>query len=50
MPEITHTSDLAAFVSAAPSSYRAAAEVARRLDVAGFTVQVTGPGSFNRGV
>ncbi|WP_167140639.1 M18 family aminopeptidase [Diaminobutyricimonas sp. TR449] len=32
-----HTDDLAAFISASPSSYHAAAEVARRLDAAGFT-------------
>lgn len=39
MPEIAHAEDLAAFVSAAPSSYHAAAEVARRLQAAGFTEQ-----------
>ena len=32
-----HLDDLAAFVTASPSSYHAAAEVARRLDEAGFT-------------
>jgi len=32
-----HLDDLAAFVTASPSSYHAAAEVARRLDDAGFT-------------
>ena len=32
-----HLTDLAAFVTASPSSYHAAAEVARRLDAAGFT-------------
>jgi aspartyl aminopeptidase len=32
-----HLDDLAAFVTASPSSYHAAAEVARRLDAAGFT-------------
>ncbi|MGC3994176.1 MAG: M18 family aminopeptidase [Propionicimonas sp.] len=39
MSESAHIHDLAAFVSASPSSYHAAAEVARRLDEAGFTVQ-----------
>ena len=34
-----HADDLAAFVAAAPSSFHAAAEVARRLDAAGFTAQ-----------
>ncbi len=34
-----HIADLAAFVTASPSSYHAAAEVARRLDEAGFTEQ-----------
>ncbi len=33
----THAEDLAAFVAASPSSYHAAAEVARRLKDAGFT-------------
>ena len=32
-----HLDDLAAFLTAAPSSYHAAAEVARRLDAAGFS-------------
>jgi len=32
-----HVEDLAAFITAAPSSYHAAAEVARRLEAAGFT-------------
>jgi aspartyl aminopeptidase len=32
-----HLDDLAAFLTAGPSSYHAAAEVARRLDAAGFT-------------
>lgn len=35
-----HIDDLAAFVTASPSSFHAAAEVARRLDAAGFTEQV----------
>lgn len=39
MPDIAHAEDLAAFVSASPSSYHAAAEVARRLAAAGFTEQ-----------
>ncbi len=39
MPEQTHAADLAAFVSASPSSYHAAAEVARRLAACGFTEQ-----------
>lgn len=34
-----HIEDLIAFVTAAPSSYHAVAEVARRLDLAGFTQQ-----------
>ncbi len=34
---LAHTEDLADFVAASPSSYHAAAEVARRLDDAGFT-------------
>jgi aspartyl aminopeptidase len=34
-----HIADLAAFVAASPSSYHAAAEVARRLDAAGFDRQ-----------
>lgn len=33
----THADDLAAFVAASPSSFHAAAEVARRLEAAGFT-------------
>lgn len=33
----THTDDLAAFVTASPSSFHAAAEVARRVEEAGFT-------------
>ena len=33
----THIDDLAAFVTASPTSYHAAAEVASRLDAAGFT-------------
>ena len=33
----THAEDLADFVDASPSSYHAAAEVARRLEDAGFT-------------
>lgn len=38
MPEaLAHAEDLAAFVAASPSSYHAAAEVARRLTDAGFT-------------
>ena len=38
MPDaLTHADDLAAFVAASPSSYHAAAEVARRLTDAGFT-------------
>lgn len=36
---LDHINDLAAFVSASPSSFHAAAEVARRLDAAGFTEQ-----------
>ena len=32
-----HVDDLAAFITASPSSYHAAAEVARRLDAAGFS-------------
>lgn len=39
MPDHAHASDLAAFVSASPSSYHAAAELARRLTAAGFTEQ-----------
>nr|WP_300142573.1 M18 family aminopeptidase [Propionicimonas sp.] len=39
MPDHAHASDLAAFVSASPSSYHAAAELARRLTAAGFTAQ-----------
>ena len=31
-----HVEDLAAFITAAPSSYHAAAEAARRLEAAGF--------------
>ena len=34
-----HVTDLAAFVSASPSSYHAAAEVARRLSAAGYVEQ-----------
>jgi aspartyl aminopeptidase len=34
-----HLDDLAAFITASPSSYHAAAEVARRLELAGFTRQ-----------
>ena len=34
------TNDLGSFVAASPSSFHAAAEVARRLDAAGFTAQV----------
>jgi aspartyl aminopeptidase len=37
MPANAHIEDLAAFVSAGPSSYHVAAEVARRLLAAGFT-------------
>jgi aspartyl aminopeptidase len=37
MPANSHIDDLATFVSASPSSYHAAAEVARRLTAAGFT-------------
>ncbi|MCC6495400.1 MAG: M18 family aminopeptidase [Propionibacteriaceae bacterium] len=37
MPAQSHIEDLAAFVSASPSSYHAAAEVAGRLQAAGFT-------------
>jgi aspartyl aminopeptidase len=37
MPANSHIQDLAAFVSASPSSYHAAAEVARRLLAAGFS-------------
>ena len=33
-----HITDLADFVTASPSSFHAAAEVARRLDAAGFTL------------
>ena len=36
---LDHINDLAAFVTASPSSFHAAAEVARRLDAAGFTQQ-----------
>ena len=36
-PAHTHAADLADFVAAAPSSYHAAEEVARRLEEAGFT-------------
>lgn len=39
MPEATAAQDLAAFVSASPSSYHAAAEAVRRLSEAGFTEQ-----------
>jgi len=39
MDSTGHISDLAAFVTASPSSYHAAAEVARRLEAAGFTQQ-----------
>jgi aspartyl aminopeptidase len=35
----SHLQDLASFVTASPSAYHAAAEVARRLEVAGFTRQ-----------
>jgi aspartyl aminopeptidase len=35
---VTHIDDLAAFVSASPSSYHAAAEVSRRLVAAGYSV------------
>jgi aspartyl aminopeptidase len=38
MSSSVHIDDLAAFVSASPSSYHAAAEVARRLEVAGYQV------------
>ncbi|MGO1590507.1 MAG: M18 family aminopeptidase [Ancrocorticia sp.] len=38
-PEIEYSEDLAAFISAAPTSFHAAREVARRLDAAGFTPQ-----------
>jgi aspartyl aminopeptidase len=37
MPSADHLADLAAFVSASPSSFHAVAEAARRLDAAGFT-------------
>ncbi len=37
MPAQSHIEDLAAFVTASPSSYHAAAEVASRLQAAGFT-------------
>lgn len=40
MDDRTHIDDLAAFVTASPSSFHAAAEVARRLRGAGFTEQV----------
>ncbi|MDN5569959.1 MAG: M18 family aminopeptidase [Propionibacteriaceae bacterium] len=39
MDDRAHIDDLAAFVVASPSAYHAAAEVARRLDAAGFTAQ-----------
>jgi aspartyl aminopeptidase len=39
MSAAEHINDLAAFVAASPSSYHAAAEVARRLDEAGFAQQ-----------
>jgi len=39
MSATTHIADLADFVTASPSSYHAAAEVARRLVAAGFTEQ-----------
>lgn len=39
MPDATAAQDLAAFVSASPSSYHAAAEAVRRLSEAGFTEQ-----------
>ena len=39
MPERNHAADLAAFVSASPSSYHAAMEMARRLAAAGFAEQ-----------
>ena len=39
-PEIEYSEDLAAFISASPTSYHAAHEVARRLDGAGFTPQL----------
>jgi aspartyl aminopeptidase len=42
MPDSAHASDLAAFVSASPSSYHAAAEVAARLTAAGFREQDEG--------
>ena len=39
-PEIEYSEDLAAFISASPTSFHAAREVARRLDAAGFTHQL----------
>lgn len=39
MSESAHVQDLAAFVTASPSSYHAAAEVVRRLEASGFTEQ-----------
>lgn len=40
MSELDHLRDLAAFVSASPSSYHAASESARRLSAAGFSEQL----------
>ncbi len=39
MPQNAHVQDLAAFVTASPSSYHAAAELGRRLEASGFTEQ-----------
>ena len=39
MPDRSHLDDLIDFVTASPSSYHAAAEVARRLAAAGFSEQ-----------
>ena len=42
MDGTSHIDDLADFVTASPSSYHAAAEVARRLLAAGYVVQLAG--------
>ena len=41
-PELEYARDLAAFISASPSSYHAACEVARRLETAGYLEQDEG--------
>lgn len=40
MDSVTHSDDLASFISASPSSFHAAHEAARRLEDAGFTRQI----------